>query len=79
VKMRVTERSLIARVNRRLAEKHQRLHKTKGRYNRTRSGMGQYYIVDERRNVIVDHRMDEGRLAHVARELGALAEWEEVG
>jgi hypothetical protein len=78
MKMRVTERSLIARVNRKLAGKRQRLHKTKGRYNRTSSGMGVYYIVDEHRKEIVDAQMDAKRLANVARELGALAEWEEI-
>jgi hypothetical protein len=41
--------------------------------------MGKYFIVDEHRNFILDYGMDTDQLEHVARELGALAAWEEVG
>lgn len=78
----VTERAVIQRVNRKLAEKHGKipsspptarvvLKKTRG-WNAVQN-LGEFYTLDVYSNTVLDTHVD---LEAEARELGALADWE---
>jgi hypothetical protein len=77
----VSERALVQRINRALAQKHGKfgqsrigmvqLKKTKG--GRAIQDLGEYYELDVYRNTIRSHHVDIEKLA---RELGALEKWE---
>ncbi|MFE8034651.1 hypothetical protein [Thiohalocapsa marina] len=69
-KVPVSERALIARINRRLPG-DVRLKKLKG--DRWLSTMGRFYTLDERLNAVIDKFVDPEALA---REIGALADYE---
>jgi hypothetical protein len=71
-KVPVTLRAVNQRINRRLAAENQVLKAMRG--ERARQTMGDYIVVDDR-NRILHHDVDPEALA---RELGALADWEEV-
>jgi hypothetical protein len=68
-KVRVSERSLVQRVNRKLAKGGEVLKAGRGR------DAGEWYIVDLSLNAVVRHNVDVEALA---RELGALRPWESV-
>lgn len=67
----VTMRALIQRINRKLRSDYKQLCVSRGW--RLKSNLGDYYILDTYRNVVVDHHTDPKALG---KELGALAEYE---
>jgi hypothetical protein len=69
----ISERSLIRRINRKLAEADQVLRMARG--ERAKRDVGEFYVVDTRRNFIVSKHID---LVMFAREMGALKPWEHV-
>ena len=68
-KIPVSERAIVARINRALKHNDQRLKKGRGRIS------GQYYVVDFKHNWVVHKNVG---IPALANELGVLAEWEEV-
>jgi hypothetical protein len=71
-KVVVTERAILARVNRKLADDET---VRKSRTARMRLAVGEFYQLDLKRNCIVGHDLD---LAELAKKLGVLKPWEEV-
>jgi hypothetical protein len=69
----VSERAVIQRINRKLFPDHRRI-KT-SRSARAQQDLGRYYMVDFKRNFIVDKHID---LEDLAIELKCLAAWEKV-
>jgi hypothetical protein len=69
----VSLRALLQRINRKLAAQEECLKATRG--ERGRHDLGDYYIVDVRRNFVVATHQDPETLG---RELGALRPWEAV-
>lgn len=69
----VTMRALLQRINRALALDAEVLKTARGQ--RAEMELGQFYTIDQRRNVIVDKDVDPEALA---RKLGALKEYEHV-
>lgn len=69
----VTERAIIQRINRKLADDDLVLKTTRGA-NLQRS-VGAHYVIDVQRNFITNTHIDPETYA---RELGVLAHWEEV-
>ena len=69
----VSERALIARINRRL-QKDGRFLRT-ARSRAVASSVGQYYVIDTDRNWIVWQNTD---LEALGRELGVLQPWERL-
>ena len=69
----VTMRALFVRVSRALAKKGQVLKTTRG--GRAQAELGRFYVIDQRRNVIVDKAVD---LEAFARKLGALKDYEHL-
>jgi hypothetical protein len=74
----VGERALIARINRRLKEEDRQLRRARGFYDsqgywNEDTDLGRYYIIDWRRNFVVDKCID---LEECGRSCGALAAWE---
>lgn len=80
-KVLVSERALIQRVNRKLKAEDQKLKATRGFWDKGRNlhyedtNLGWFYIIDVQRNFVVADHVD---LAHLARQLGAMAKWEEL-
>lgn len=72
-KIPVSERALVARINRKLRQDAEALHRSRG--TRFWSDLGDYYIVDFRRNSLVRGHVDIEELAH---ELGVLKPWESL-
>jgi hypothetical protein len=70
-RVKVSERALIQRINRKLAANGESLKKSRG--DRARSDLGEYYIINLHKNSVVNFGFD---LEAKGRELGALAEWE---
>ena len=72
----IANRALIARINRLLRHQGQmgRILKA-SRGARALSDLGQYFVLDIERNIIVLHHVDPENLG---RELGVLAQWEHV-
>lgn len=60
----VTLKALIKRINRQLAHESQRLKITRG--GQARANLGDYYVLDLHRNVVVDYRFN---LEEVPREI----------
>jgi|GEM_PF-1463305 len=76
-KVPVSERALIARINRRLDKDDQKL--CKARPSKVHFyGLGQYYIVDVSQNFIVDKGLFPCDLVAMAREMGVLKPYEVV-
>jgi hypothetical protein len=69
----VNMRALIQRINRKLAKDERLLKRSRGA--RTVQNLGDYYLIDVNRNLVVDHQVDPEALA---RELGVIAPWEKV-
>jgi hypothetical protein len=65
-------RSVIERLNRKLAAEQQRLHKTQ------QHELGPYYFVAWRTNSVIAHGIDEAGIEAMARQQGALRGWEEM-
>jgi hypothetical protein len=79
-KVGVSERALIARINRQLKPNGQQLKQARG--HRDNAGrwyedmnLGRYYIIDLRRNMVMHHHVD---LEAAGRELEVLAGWEKL-
>lgn len=72
-KVPVSRRAVLARVNRILAKEDQafRISRSHGE----KSNLGEAYILDTRRNVVVAHQMS---LEELASELGAIKSFEEM-
>lgn len=68
----VSKRALLQRVNRNLKPGRQ-VKATRGA--QALKQLGEFYLIDPKRGVIVRHRLD---LEEFAREIGALALWEEL-
>jgi hypothetical protein len=69
----VTVRALLQRVNRALDSDGRVLKSSRGA--RAEEALGRFYVIDQRRNVIVDKAVD---LEAFARKLGALKEYEHL-
>jgi hypothetical protein len=73
----VSESGLIQRINRRLAADDEALRKTKGGRGdgvpRARLDLGEFYILNTRRNFVRDKHVD---LEKLGRELDVLQSWE---
>ena len=74
MKKKVSERALMARINRKLAREQQQLMKCK-QDSRDHAALGDYYLVDLATNSITAQNMDLGDLG---RELECLAGYEEL-
>jgi hypothetical protein len=72
-KVPVSERALVQRLNRHLSKEGQVLKKLRG--ERWRGDLGDYYIVDEHRNIVAASHVNPVALA---QEIGVLAAWETV-
>jgi CRISPR/Cas system CSM-associated protein Csm5 (group 7 of RAMP superfamily) len=77
MKTQITLRALEQRIRRRLAKKNQSLQKTRIR-KRTIESLGPYYIVNDITNSIAVQMIDPVRLVEIGKEMGVLANWEEV-
>jgi hypothetical protein len=77
----ISERALVRRVNRRLKAENHQMKRTRGFWDSNHfhhyedTNLGRFYVVDLLRNFVVDYHID---LARYARDLGAMAEWEEL-
>lgn len=69
----ISERSLIRRINRKLADDDQVLRMARG--ERAIRHVGEFYIVDTRRKFIISKHIN---LVMFARVMGALKPWEQV-
>lgn len=74
VKVNITERALIQRINRKLGHDNQRLQTTRDT-SRWIHDLGRYSIVDLQRNAICAQDVD---LQELGKELGVLRAWETV-
>ena len=74
MKKKLTERALIARINRKLANDSQALKKCREN-SQWFNELGYYYIVDETLNTITAQNI---KLDKLGKELGVLAEFEEL-
>ena len=72
-KVPVTHRALFQRINRALEKEGQILKTTRG--DKWRSSLGDYYVVDLSRNIIVSTHVDPEELG---REIKALAPYESM-
>lgn len=73
-KVKVRERALIGRINRKLAKMDSKL-KTCRESSPSYSTLGRYYVVDVNRNFVQDHDVD---LEALGRDLGVLKGYEEI-
>ncbi len=69
----ISERALIARINRKLKPEGEKLKTLRG--ERWFSDLGRYYTVDENRNAVRDTHVN---LEDWGRELGVLKAWERL-
>jgi hypothetical protein len=69
----VTARALIHRINRRLEEKQQMVRR--GGEGRTRNALGEYYVIDLKRNVVIRQHVD---LQVLCLEVDVLRPWEQL-
>jgi hypothetical protein len=78
-KVPISERALFQRINRRLKKDGRALQTARGfsdgTYWHENTNLGRYYIVDVRRNFVVNHHLD---LQELGRELEVLSPWEEL-
>lgn len=70
----VSEKALFGRINRVLAKKSLRLHKTRLR-SRSRDNLGRYYIRDTDTKTLVEHHIP---LAMYANDLGVVSDLEQL-
>lgn len=69
----VTTRAAIQRINRKLKADRQVLKKARG--NAAKEDVGDYYVIDTERNILMRSRVD---LTQFGRTIGAIENWEEV-
>ena len=69
----LSERTVIQRINRKLAKESEQLHKCR-KNSRTYSNLGHYYIVDTYRNTIICSGIED--LEGLARDVGVIAQGE---
>ena len=69
----VAKRALLARINRHLATKGQKLFAA--RSERIRAVVGDFYLIDTDKNLHIDDHID---LEEFGRELGVLQPWEKL-
>tara|TARA_B100001059_G_scaffold212378_2_gene227370 strand:+ start:390 stop:620 length:231 start_codon:yes stop_codon:yes gene_type:complete len=74
MKAKLTERALFARVDRKLQKEGERLRRNR-EGTRAHDELGSYYVVASDRNTIEATNID---LQKLAKELGVLADWEEL-
>jgi hypothetical protein len=78
-KVKISERAAIQRINRKLKVQDEKLCTARmfsdGQFMHENTDLGRYYVIDVRRNFVVNTRVD---LQGYGRELGAIAEWEEL-
>jgi len=74
MKKQVSERAVMARLNRRLRKDNQQIRKTRDN-SRWLVSQGDFFIIDLATKIISDDHVD---LDYTARDLGALAAYEEV-
>ena len=72
----VTTRAMLQRLDRRLRSKGKMLKSPRGWADR--SALGDYFIVNLDSGKVADCKLTEEKLEAMARELGALRDWEEV-
>ena len=72
----VTEWALIHRLNRKLWPEDRLVKKTRGA--RSLLNLGPYYVLDWRRNLILQYRLTLGNLEAMGHEEGVLADYEKV-
>jgi len=77
MKTKIKLKTLERRIGRQLAKGNQSLHKTRIR-KKTLESMGPYYIVNDITNSITAQRINSDQLAEIGKEMGVLANWEEV-
>jgi hypothetical protein len=81
--MKVSERALVARVNRVLKREEQKLRTARGlwyssggcQHWQENPDLGRYYRINTDRNVVIDTHVD---LEVLGRELGVLGRWEQL-
>jgi hypothetical protein len=73
IKMKVTTRALVQRINRKLANENQKLCATRG--ERSRAEFGDYYIVNLHSGNVTSWRINPDEMA---RQLGVLRPYEEA-
>lgn len=73
IRLKVTERALYQRINRKLKHEGEQLRTT--RSSRTELELGRYYCVNVNHNYIAAHHVE---LEEWGREIGVLHPWEEV-
>jgi hypothetical protein len=77
----ISERALVRRINRRLLAENHQMKRTRGFWDSNHlhhhedTNLGRFYVVDLLHNFVVDYHID---LVRYARDLGAMAEWEEL-
>lgn len=74
MKVQVTEKALIGRINRKLAKDYEAIKKTRPN-SRAKSNLGDFYLLNTYRNTIIDTCI---KLEQFARDRGVLAEYEEM-
>ena len=76
MKKSVSIRALEQRINRKLAKKYQKLHRSRrgGEFN----NLGQYHIVDTYTNTVIDSQITEKQLEGMGRDLECLSGWEKL-
>jgi hypothetical protein len=67
---------MLQRLIRRLIKDDRTIHSPKGRAERTT--LGDYYVVDLKKNIVVETKLTPEKLEGMARQQGVLADWEEV-
>src|ERR1017187_9817859 len=72
-KVRITERALFQRVNRKLHQQGENLRTA--RTQQVEASMGRHYIVDAKRKAVTADHVD---LENLGRKLGLIQPWEEV-
>jgi hypothetical protein len=73
-RIKITERALFQRVNRRLKQDGEKL--STARSDSVEIEVGHYFIVNTNRNAITAQHVD---LEKLGRELGVIQPWEELG
>lgn len=72
MKVPITEKALYQRINRKLRERGEVLKRARGHVEIT---LGEYYVVNVKRNFVAQHHVS---LDELGRKLGVLAEWESL-
>jgi hypothetical protein len=72
----VTLEALIQRLIRQLIKNGKTICSPRGRADR--SQLGDYYLLDKDRNVVVEPKLTAKRIVALAKAHGVLADWEEV-